>query len=111
MLTRPCFWAAHGSRLQGPVQAPPQPTAGVWDGGCIHSAFAQSLKSGRVHAATYLQELRSGRPGARPLTAVSWEPVKLGSASRKRIKKEFRLLISLLRFHFYFSGIVNGLCW
>lgn len=111
MLTRPCFWAAHGSRLQGSVQAPLNSPPLV--SGMEVSSTAPLHTVLRADVSMRLLPSRSSgeRPGARPLPAVSWEPVKLGSASRKRIKKKFRLLISLLRFHFYFSGIANGLCW
>ena len=43
---------------RAPCRLHSQPTTGVWDGGFVHSAFAHSPKSGRVHAATSLQELR-----------------------------------------------------
>ena len=47
-----------------------QRTVGVWVGGVMHSASAQSPESGGVHATASLQELWSERPGARPLLFV-----------------------------------------
>lgn len=66
-----CIWLLMAPDCSAQYRLHAQPTVGVWVGGVMHSAFAQSPESGGVHAAASLQELWSERPGARPLLVVS----------------------------------------